>query len=223
MTKPILMALCVLSLPARSLYAQPETWFGDFIMTAPDGNTSHDTAVLILDQRGSALTGSIGRTVDQQTPYRDGKIDGDRISFHLDAAGGLDFVLTRNAATMTGVATGDRVKATLNLKPAPGLLPKPLLVEEITRADRELFDAFAACDVARYAAFLAEGIRLRRELDRDSLIVDAAPGFGAIEAGIHRFYSRNPRWLRTLGRNRAIHQYLEQTDRPLGIGPLHQL
>lgn len=98
-------------------------------------------------------------------------------------------------------------------------MPKQLLIQEITRADEELFDAFAACDVARYAASLArdlefyqdntgktnyeqnlealrnrcaEGIRLRRELDKESLIVDAAPGFGAIEAGIQRFYSQNP-------------------------------
>ena len=36
----------------------------------------------------------------------------------------------------------------------------------------------------------AEGIQLRRELDEASLVVNAAPGFGAIQAGTHRFYSR---------------------------------
>jgi len=96
-------------------------------------------------------------------------------------------------------------------------MPRQLLIQEITRADKELFDAFSACDVPRYAGFLAndlefyhdrtgktnyeqnleavrnrcaEGIRLRREVEKDSLIIDAAPGFGAIEAGIQRFYSQ---------------------------------
>lgn len=31
---------------------------------------------------------------------------------------------------------------------------------------------------------------LRRELAPASLIIDAAPGYGAIEAGTHRFYSK---------------------------------
>jgi hypothetical protein len=35
-----------------------------------------------------------------------------------------------------------------------------------------------------------EGIQLRRELVEDSLIINSVPGFGAIEAGMHRFYSR---------------------------------
>jgi ketosteroid isomerase-like protein len=228
MIKRSIMALCLLSLPGHGLHAQsavkaPDalsgTWFGDFVLTSPNGKASYDTAVLILDRRGSALTGSVGRTVDQQTPYRDGRFNRNRVSFHLDAAGGLDFVLTFKAGKLTGIATGRNAKATISLKPAPGLLPKQLLIQEITRADQQLFDAFATCDVARYTSFLgkdlefyqdhtgktnyeqnidalrnrcAEGIRLRRELDKDSLIVDAAPGFGAIEAGTQRFYSKNP-------------------------------
>jgi ketosteroid isomerase-like protein len=105
----------------------------------------------------------------------------------------------------------------VNLRPAPGLLPHQKLIQEITEADRRLFEAFSACDVARYASFLskdlefyqdhtgktgyeqnlkalqdrcAEGILLRRELVEDSLVVNAAPGYGAIEAGTQRFYSR---------------------------------
>ena len=79
--------------------------------------------------------------------------------------------------------------------------------------------AFAACDVPRYATFLspdlefyqdhtgltnyqqnldalrdrcAEGITLRRELDKDTLIINPAPGAGAIQYGTQRFYSKNP-------------------------------
>jgi hypothetical protein len=67
------------------------------VVTAPDGKVGHDTAVLILDRHGSVLTGSIGRMVDPQTPYRDGRLSDNRVSFHLDAVGGLDFVLNLKA------------------------------------------------------------------------------------------------------------------------------
>ncbi len=228
MSNRVTVALWLLSLPGPCLHAQSSvrqtpgtisgTWFGSFVSTSADGKVTHDTAVLIVDQRGSALTGTIGRTVDQQTAFGNGILNGGRVSFHLDAAGGLDFVLTHRAGILSGTATGGNLKAAISLKPAPGLLPKQVLTQEIALADRQLFDAFAACDVTRYAGFLdqglefyhdhtgktgfeqnvealrdrcAEGIRLRRELDQDSLIVNAAPGFGAIEAGIQRFYSQN--------------------------------
>ena len=124
------IALCLLSLPNPPLHAQspvqkPDalsgTWFGDFVLTSPDGKVSHDKAVLILDRHGSALAGSIGRTVDQQTPIRDGRWNRNGGSFHLDGVGGLDFVLALKTAKLTGTATGGDAKATISLKPAPGL------------------------------------------------------------------------------------------------------
>jgi ketosteroid isomerase-like protein len=222
------VALCLLSSPSACLRAQSSTqqmsdtvsgtWFGEFVMTGPDGKITHDTAVLIVDRQGSTIKGSIGRTVDQQTAFRDGGFNGSRISFHLDANGGLDFVLAVQPGKLTGTATGANMKAEINLGPAPGLLPTKTLTKEITLADEQLYEAFAHCDVTQYSRFLskdlefyqdhtgktnyeenlaalrnrcAEGIRLRRELDKDSLIIDAAPGFGAIEAGVHRFFSQN--------------------------------
>jgi ketosteroid isomerase-like protein len=193
------------------------TWFGDFVLTNPDGKISHDTAVLVVEQAGSVLKGGMGRTIDQLTPWTDGKFDNNRVQFHLDAAGGLDVALDLHAGQLTGAATGKTIRAQLDLKPAPGLLPHQQLLQEITLADQQLFEAFTNCDVTRYAGFLsrdlefyhdhtgktgyeynlkalrdrcAEGIQLRRELATDSFIVDAAPGFGAIEAGTQRFYSR---------------------------------
>ncbi|MBV9441353.1 MAG: nuclear transport factor 2 family protein [Acidobacteriaceae bacterium] len=194
------------------------TWFGDFVAATPDGKLSHDTAVLILRRQGSVFSGSIGRTIDQQTAFTNAAFDGHRASFHLDVAGGLSFVLTLSGGRFVGTAVGERIKATISLKPAPGLMPTPMLVEEITAADRGLYDAFTACDVGRYSEFLskdlefyhdrtgktdygenvaavrnrcAEGIQLRRELEQSSVIVNAVPGVGAVEAGTHRFYSRN--------------------------------
>lgn len=205
--------------PAPSAPALSGTWFGSFVITTPDHHVMHNTAVLIIDQPGSHPTGSLGATVHQQSPFTNATSDNTHLSFHLDAVGGLDVTLTGTADHLTGTAAGARITATLDLKPAPGLLPQAQLVSAITAADRQLYAAFTARDVSRYATFLssdlefyqdhtgltnyqqnldafrnrcAEGIHLRRELDKDSLIINAAPGAGAIQYGIQRFYSTNP-------------------------------
>ena len=222
-----ILIFCALFLTTTHLFAQTPaeqkgsnlsgTWFGDFILTTPDQKVSHNTAVLILEQHGSSLAGSIGPTVDQQSPFTDARLDESGVRFHLDAAGGLDFVLHMDAGHLQGTALGKVAKAEVNLQPAPGLLPHQRLLEEITDADQHVFEASGACDVTRYASYLskdlefyqdhtgktgyeqnlkalrdrcAEGILLRRELVEGSLVVNAVPGYGAIEAGTHRFYSR---------------------------------
>lgn len=200
--------------PADSPFAG--TWFGSFNVTAPDGKLQHNPAVLVLNEAGGQLSGTMGATIDQQTPLQRVVASGDEIRFHMDAAGGLDFTLKRAGDHLTGSATGN-VHAGVDVRPAPGLLPHDQLVAEITEADRRLFAAFDSCNVQAYADYLAadlefyhdktgrtdyqfqldslrqrcaEGNLLRRELLPDSLIVNAAPGFGAIEAGTHRFYVR---------------------------------
>ena len=130
--------------------------------------------------------------------------------------GGLDFKLKLRASRLVGTATG-KVQAVIDVTPAPGLLPHERLLSEIEDSDRKLFEAFDACNIDAYASYLStdlefyhdqggktgyqdqldslrqrcgEGLVLRRELVQDSLVVNAAPGFGAIEAGTHRFYAK---------------------------------
>lgn len=194
------------------------TWFGSIVLTTPDGKATHDTAVLTIHRSASDFGGGMGRTIDQLTPWANGSFKDNQLRFHLDAAGGLDFVLTYQEGTLAGAATGQGVQAQIDLKPSPGLLPHEQLLQEIMTADKSLYEAFDGCDVALYGNFLskdlefyhdrtgktgyeenlkavenrcAEGIQLRRELETDSLIVNAVPGLGAIEAGTHRFYSKD--------------------------------
>jgi ketosteroid isomerase-like protein len=218
---------CAVLLTCASISAQVQsakpgdqllgTWFGSFAVTNPDGKISHDTAVIVLERRGEQITGSAGATVDQQMAITDVRVGGDSIRFNVDAHGGIEFELHGTAAHLEGTATGQGMKAALDLKPAPGLLPHDELVKEISGADKAMFEAFGACDTERYKGFLssdlefyhdhvgkqdyaqhmqamhdrcAEGIRLRREVVEGTLVVNAAPGFGAIEAGTHRFYSQ---------------------------------
>lgn len=204
--------------PCQAAEPIQPVWFGTFTNTLADGKISHDMTALVLKQDGAALSGSAGPTMDRQSPVS-GHVSGDTITLHMDAAGGVDFVLRREGGHLKGTAKGSRVNAVLDLAPAPGLMPHDQLVAEILAADGRSFAAYEACDAGQYRATLspalefyqdnqplknqqeivdslnyrcAEGIKLRRELDRDSLIINStAPDF-AIEAGLQRIYSRQP-------------------------------
>jgi ketosteroid isomerase-like protein len=195
------------------------TWFGTLVLSNASGRVAHDTAVLVIEQSRSGLSGGMGRTIDQLTPWTGGSFSDGRLQFLLAVADGLTVTLTMNRDhNFTGIATGRTMHAIIDLKPAPGLLPHEQLQKEIEAVDQKLYTAFDHCDSAAYASYLdkdleffqdhtgetgyeqnvkalqdrcAEGIQLRRQLEPDSLIVNAAPGFGAIQAGTQRFYSRN--------------------------------
>ncbi len=195
------------------------TWFGSFAMTNPNGTISHDTAVIVLERHGDQIAGTAGPTIDHQMPMSGAHIDGGALHFTVDVQGGVAFELHGTTDHLEGTAAGGSMKAALDLKPAPGLLPHDELVKEISEADSQMFAAFSACDFDKYSMFLAsdlefyydhvgkqdyasnllamhqrctEGIVLRREIVDGTLLVNASPGFGAIEAGTHRFYSKQP-------------------------------
>lgn len=192
------------------------TWFGSFNVSTPDGKPRRDNAVMVFADNGGTLTGGAGSGIDKLMPISGVQLTGDEIRFHMDAGGGLDFKLKRQGDHLIGAATG-KMQATVDVSPAPGLLPHDKLMAEISDADHNLFAAFDACNVDAYASFLSpdlefyhdqggrtgyqfqldslrqrcgEGLVLRRELVQNSLVIDAAPGFGAIEAGTHRFYAK---------------------------------
>ncbi len=217
------LPLLVTILPVSALTRNPAignpftgTWFGSFNVSTSGGGLKRDTAVLLLTGDGGALNGSMGARIDQQLPVSGIQIIGDEIRFHMEAAGGLDFRLKRLGDHLVGSATG-KMQASIDVRPAPGLLSHDKLALEISETDRKLFEAFDACDVDAYASYLSrdlefyhdrggktgyqeqldslrqrcgEELVLQRELVQDSLVVNAAPGFGAIEAGTHRFYAK---------------------------------
>jgi ketosteroid isomerase-like protein len=192
------------------------TWYGSFRVLTPDGRSTRDNAVIVLTGDCRNITGSAGSNIDQQSPISRVQFTGDEIRFHMEAMGGLDFQLKRQRNHLVGTASG-KVHADIDVRPAPGLLPHDQLMAEITDADRKLFEAFDTCDIDAYASYLSpdlefyhdqggktgyqeqldslrqrcgEGLVLRRELAKDSLVVNAAPGFGAIEAATHQFYAK---------------------------------
>lgn len=214
----LLMASTCLSwqTPDSSCSTFSGTWYGSFRIVAADGKSTRDNAVIVLAGDCGHITGSAGSGIDQQMAVGAVQVTGDEIRFHMDAMGGLDFQLKRRGNHLTGTASG-KVNAVIDVQPAPGLLPHNQLVAEITETDRKLFEAFDTCNVDAYGRYLSpdlefyhdrggktgyqeqldslrqrcgEGLVLRRELVKDSLVVNAAPGFGAIEAGTHQFYAK---------------------------------
>ena len=114
------------------------------------------------------------------------------------------------------------------------------LYETIAGLDAVLFDGFNTCDLDKFGNLLAEDVeffhdktglmltrktvvasvkdnicgKVRRELVSGTLEVYPIPGFGAIEAGSHRFYEN--RWWKKHGCwHRTIPPHLESIQRPM--------
>jgi ketosteroid isomerase-like protein len=217
---PVCLLVMAMSMSAQTKDAPCSafsgTWYGSFRVVTPDGKSVRDNAVLVLTCDSGTMAGSGGSNIDQQAPISRVQFTGGEIRFHMEPMGGLDFHLKRQGNHLVGTASGN-VRAVIDVQPAPGLLPHDQLVAEITDADRKLFEAFGTCNIAAYASYLSpdlefyhdqggktgyqeqldslrqrcgEGFVLRRELVKDSLVVNAAPGFGAIEAATHQFYAK---------------------------------
>ena len=75
----------IMLLGAMALVAAPDAnitgkWSGSFNITRPDGETKDSTAVLLLKQTGSEITGSVGPNEEEQHPVTKGNIEGDKLT-----------------------------------------------------------------------------------------------------------------------------------------------
>jgi hypothetical protein len=95
-------------------------WSGSFKATNPDGETRDGTALLILKQTGSEITGSVGPHADEQHAITKGKIEGDKITLESTDGGmtiKLELVVTgdRIAGDATANGEGRTMKAKLDV------------------------------------------------------------------------------------------------------------
>ena len=96
-------------------------WSGTFKATNPDGETHDGTALLILKQTGSEITGSVGPHADEQHTITKGKIEGDKITLESTDGGmtiKLELVLTGDRIAGDATANGEggqTMKAKLDL------------------------------------------------------------------------------------------------------------
>jgi hypothetical protein len=102
--------LCIGLLAAFALAAVADTdvtgiWKGSFNVAAAGGaEAQNGTAHLVLKQKGSEITGSVGPSEDQQFPIVKGKIEGNKITLEADHDG---HTLTLNLVLAAEHITGD--------------------------------------------------------------------------------------------------------------------
>src|SRR6476469_2148555 len=100
--------LCFLVLAALAGVALADVdvtgkWSGSFNATNSNGETKESTAVLVLKQTGTDITGTVGPNEDEQFPIQKGKIDGDKITLEVDHDGQtMKFDLKVDSGRITG-------------------------------------------------------------------------------------------------------------------------
>ena len=95
------LVLAVLACAAVADVDVTGKWSGSFNMTGPDGD-KEGTAVLILKQSGTEISGTVGPNEDEQFPIQKGKIEGDKITLEADHEGHtlkIDLVLAADRIT----------------------------------------------------------------------------------------------------------------------------
>ena len=105
--------LCLLVLTAIAIAATVDVnvtgkWSGSFTITGSDGSSKESTALLILKQNGTEITGSVGPNENEQHPIQKGKIDGDKIALEAQDVNNnrvIKFDLLMVAERIKGEAT----------------------------------------------------------------------------------------------------------------------
>jgi hypothetical protein len=94
-------------------------WQGTLTAQRPDGTTREDSALLILEQKGTDITGTIGGTDADRHPITKGTIDGNKVSIQARTVNGereLLLELTLDGDEMKGTITSGERKGQVALK-----------------------------------------------------------------------------------------------------------
>ena len=121
-----LLCLFVLAALACAAIADVDVtgkWSGSFNMTGPNGETKDGTALLMLKQSGTDITGTVGTSEDEQFAIQKGKIEGDKITLEADHGGHtmkIDLVLAADRITGEAhmSAEGQTLKAKIDVSRA---------------------------------------------------------------------------------------------------------
>jgi hypothetical protein len=116
----VLLALLLIAPVAGAQTDLTGTWSGPFIMTL-DGQTRDDSALMVLKQKGTELTGTAGPNADQQWPIVKGKVDGVNAEFDVQSDEPLiHFSLKLVEGHLKGEAKGEhdgrKLSATVDLQ-----------------------------------------------------------------------------------------------------------
>ena len=94
-------------------------WDGKIVGERPDGTKSEDTALLILDQKDSTITGTVGGSETDQHPITSGTIEGSKVTIvaqHVKNGREYRVELTLDGDTMKGTLTSGERRGELMVK-----------------------------------------------------------------------------------------------------------
>ena len=104
---------CALSLVGGVAADVTGKWEGKIIGQRPDGTTSEDAALLILEQKGTTVSGSVGGSETDRHPITTGTLDGSKLTLQAKNARNdreYKIELTIDGDQMKGTLTsGERV------------------------------------------------------------------------------------------------------------------
>lgn len=94
-------------------------WDGGLTATRPDGSTHEDTVLLILNQKDSTITGTVGGNENDQHAITTGTIDGDKVVIVArHATNGREYRLELNLQNeeLKGTVTAGELRAEVRTK-----------------------------------------------------------------------------------------------------------
>jgi hypothetical protein len=194
------------------------TWAGPIEIQAPGASREMGQAILWIGTSGDKLVGCLGGSEDQEDPITAPTISGIDLKFEtIVKSKTADFDLALAGGHLKGAGkistNSGPITLSLDLVPAPGM---HTLYETVFNLDKQLFDAFNGRNMsgvqslfsrdlefyhdrdgltnydqnmASFKKHFADSEVVRRQLETDTLEVYPVKDFGAIESGVHRFYT----------------------------------
>jgi hypothetical protein len=122
--KSVLCSLLLVSSVVLAADTLTGKWSGSFGITTPDGGTHPDSAYLNIKEDKGVVEGTAGPGPDKQWNIQKGKLDGNKLTFEVQAEHGLiKFDLVFDGEFIKGTAGGElpdgtKLTAKLDLKRA---------------------------------------------------------------------------------------------------------
>ena len=115
----LLLATIAAPAPAAAQADVNGKWDGTVTATREDGSTSEDTVLLVLDQKDTKITGTIGGSDTDQHPITSGSIDGNKVVIlakHTNNEREFRLELTLESDELKGIVTSGTRKGTMVAK-----------------------------------------------------------------------------------------------------------
>lgn len=170
-------------------------WSGAFDTVHAGGSVERGSALLLLKQDGTTVSGTAGDSEAHQSPIANGVVDGEHVRFDLvvnpQMTAKFDLVVDGDHlhGSATGVPVGEGAKVVVDVRRWPEGAAAPQvthaqdeLFATVSALDTKLFDAYNHCDIATLGVLVEDGLEFYH--DQTGLTVGKQPFLDAIKQNI---------------------------------------